>query len=137
MVAGGFAVTLCYHSPQPPFPQGGGGGNHGPPPPIPQGGGGLVGSHCATFLTEHDHWGGVGGAKEAWNIYMVPCSVLLPPPPRWYGSPRPPPNPRPRAPGSWHLRSHPHPDPLNSHPGTPTPRTSQPATNPKPTLNTP
>ena len=48
MVAGGFAVTLCHHSPHPPFPQGGGGG----------------------FPTEHDHWGGVGGgAKEAWNIY--------------------------------------------------------------------
>ena len=73
MVAGGFAVTLCHHSPHPPFPQGGGGGwEPWTPPPIPQGGGGLVGSHCATFPTEHDHWGGVGGggAKEAWNIYI-------------------------------------------------------------------
>ena len=71
MVAGCFAVTLCYHSPHPPFPQGGGGRwEPWTPPPIPQGGA-LVESHCATFSTEHDHWGGVGGGtKEAWNIYV-------------------------------------------------------------------
>ena len=51
---GRLAVTLCYHSPKKI-------GNHGPPStPIPQGGGGFVRSHCATFLTEHDHCGGGG-----------------------------------------------------------------------------
>ena len=68
MVAGGFAVTLCHHSPHPPFPQGGGGGgNHGPPHPFLQGGGGLVGSHCATFPTEHENW---GGSLEHIYIYI-------------------------------------------------------------------
>ena len=84
-----------FRGPQPPsIPQGGGGAcghtvlpfspthshrgaggrkNHRPHPPIPQKGGGVVRSHCATFLTEHDLWGGgggAGGAKEAWNIYI-------------------------------------------------------------------
>ena len=45
-----------------------------PPRPIPQWGGGLVGPHCATFLTEHDHWGGGGGVgrprKPGTYIYI-------------------------------------------------------------------
>ena len=39
MVAGGFAVTLCHHSPHPPFPQGAGGGvGTMDPPTHPTGG---------------------------------------------------------------------------------------------------
>ena len=66
---------LCGHTVLPfsptPIPTGGRAGwEPWTPPTHPQGGGGLVGSHCATFLTEHDYWGGGGGgAKEAWNIY--------------------------------------------------------------------
>ena len=72
--------VLCGHTvlpfSPPPFPQGGG-GNHGPPP-IPQGGGGLVGSHCATFSTEHDHWGGGGGGPRKPGTYRY--NMVSPPP---------------------------------------------------------
>ena len=58
-----------------------------------------------------------GRADLPMYIYIwsrVPC-CYPPPPPYGMGPPGPPP-------GSCHLRSHPHPDPLNSHPDTPTPR---------------
>ena len=93
--------------------------------------------------------GGSGRRPANWNMYIyiyvykyiyiyiwsrVPCCYPPPPPP--YGMvPQEPPPPQAR-PGSWHLRSHPHPDPLNSHPETPAPPL-QPATNHKPTLNYP
>ena len=76
-------------------------------------------------------------------IYGPVFRVATPPlpPPHMVWSPRTPPaGPRPRASGSWHLRSHPHPEPPQlapRHPGTPTRRTSQPATNHKPTLTNP
>ena len=74
-------------------------------------------------------------------IYGPVFRVATPPPPPhmvWVPQnpvPRPP-GPRPRAPGSCHLRSHPHPDPLNSHPDTPAPPPPGQA-NPQPTINQP
>ena len=66
---------LCGHTvppfSPPPIPTGGRGGwEPWTPPPISQGGGGLVGSHCATFPTEHDHWGGVGGGPRKPGTYI-------------------------------------------------------------------
>ena len=67
-------------------------------------------------------WGDVSKKyiSNRYHIYIyiwsrVPCCYPPPPPPPiWYGSPRtppPPPGPRPRAPGSCHLRSPPTPTP--------------------------
>ena len=63
---GACTVTLCYlMDPHPDSCRGGGGWEPWtPPPPHPTGGRGVVRSHCATFLTEHDHWGVGGGAGQ-------------------------------------------------------------------------
>ena len=80
-------------------------------------------------------------AHLIYHVYMVPCSVLLPPPPPiWYGPPGPPPRPGTPSPRILAPTVPPPPRPPElapRHPGTPTPRTSQPATNHKPTLNEP
>ena len=65
-------TVLPSIDPDPDSCRGGGGvGTMDPVPPPSHRGRVVVRPHCATFLTEHDHWWGVGvGAKKDWNIYI-------------------------------------------------------------------
>ena len=85
-------------------------------------------------------------AKDGITVYLSICIYIYiygpvfrvatpPPPPHMVWVPQEPPPP-PRPPGSCHLRSHPHPDPLNSHPDIPVPPPPGQA-NPQPTINQP